>query len=108
MSKKRAKKLERVIEEWMVPVPTFDNAEVYADIVLADNQVIRVSKVHVVFTDPEDEVQEQWRYLNTVPTVLEKQIVETLNGEYLHEILEFIKEEEEEAEEEAALSGCTL
>lgn len=107
MSKKQ-KKVERIIEEWMVPIPTFDNAEVYADIVLTDNEVTRVTKVQIAFTDPEDEVQEQWRYLNTVPTLLEKQIVETLNSEHLHEILEFIKEEEEEEEEESSLSACSL
>lgn len=84
------------VEEWKVNIPTFNNAEVYADITVSETAVTRVDKVHVVFIDPEERVQEQWRYLNTVPTLLEQEILEVLNKTQIHEILEFIEEAQEE------------
>lgn len=84
------------VEEWKVNIPTFNNAEVYADITVSETAVTRVDKVHVVFIDPQEQVQEQWRYLNTVPTLLEQEILEALNKTQIHEILEFIEEAQAE------------
>lgn len=93
-SPKAQQKTLHQIEEWKVGIPTFNNADVYVDISVSDTAVEKVNKVHVVFTDPEDEVQEQWRYLNTVPTLLEREILQVLNESQIDEILEFIEDEE--------------
>lgn len=85
---------DRLIEDWELPnVNTFDNCTVYVDFVFRDNEVVRISKVHCEFADPDGIVPIQTKTLQGVSTLLERQLIAELEDQ-LDDIVSFIAEQD--------------
>lgn len=82
---------DQIIEDWELPdVNTFDNCTLYVDFAFRDNEIKSIKRVHCEFADPDSKVPIQTKTLNGVPTILERQLIATLEDQ-LDDIVNFVE-----------------